>query len=258
MTAQTTKLEDAIELAQSDDHQVPIVQAANIISRHRAWSAALTRKAMIGALSRQVAAAFTGRSWHIVRTSGDTQVSNDIESMIDPRSWSLLHADHFQADDGFVPSSDTMNWNSGDMQVWRNMAVGELPADAAHLASNLNRYEVVEWEYGCQQITLASIDLRKLATDNKLRTYANWLSGTTPGRRGPPGNEIWERTKAGLLAAALYDRDNLMIALRSDAGFKAYIRYKYWALDPDGREPDGRDVARFVRMVEEALTHYPP
>jgi hypothetical protein len=258
MALQTTNLHDAIELAQSDDRQVPFVQAANIITQHRGWSGALTRKAMIGALSRQVAAAFTGRSWHIVRTPDETKISEDIDGLIDARSWTLLHADHRSVVDGCVPSSDYVNWETGSMQVWRNVAVGELPADAANLVSDMNRYEVVEWEYGCQKITLASIDLHNLATDRKLRTYANWLSETTPGRRGPPRNEIWERTKAGLLAAALYDRDNLIIALRSDAGFTAYIRDKYWALDADGREPDGRDVARFVMMVKEALALYPP
>jgi uncharacterized protein (DUF2267 family) len=260
MTASAAnKLNDAVDVARDDDGHVPLIKAAGIIKVHKNWNDNAARRAIVGAFAAQILKAFAGRTWHSVHGHG---LSPDDDGLIEARFWSALHANHSSVVDGRIPTCDMMDWRTGDMRVWRNIAVGELPNDAANLVSGLHRYDVVDWEYCCQQITVDGQDLIRIAKDRKLVRYGKWLDEQTPGRRGPAPKNAWDKTKAVLIVDAMHRKPDLKAALRNEAGLRAYIVDRYANLHSNGDSPDNRDLDRFVKQImaamEAELTQIPP
>lgn len=244
-------LESAVAELCDEARCVLLTDAAGIIMKHKRWQERRARRALIGALARQELKAYTARSWHRIQSFGASANSG---SFIDHRLWNLRHASHLSLTANLIPTADAMDWETGCMRVWRQTTYGELPNEAKDLTSGLDQYDLIDWEYCCQQITVFSHDLIRIANDAKLARYGNWLDEQRPLRPGPTPRNAWDDTLAAIIADALVNPDSLNSAMRNKTGLRAYITNQFAALDHGGNSPDNRDLERYVDKVFEKIT----
>jgi hypothetical protein len=246
-------LSEQIDLSADSAGHIRIERAANIIRDHRRWNDNGARKGLIGALAREQANAFTNRSWHWVHDFGSTRERDEI---IKPQFWNSNHVDHRPTIDGRLSTSDAMDWEKGEMRIWRHVVVAALPWETQGQLTNLiglGPYQVVHWEYCAQYITLDREDVYRLACDRKLQRYGTWLDDNLPNKPGRPDSGVWEQTKAALIAEAAFRSGNLLNASVSKTVLEHYVRDRYGWLSANGSEPYRRDLTRFVSLLWDAI-----
>lgn len=241
----------------SDDGQIPLIRAAALIRKARQSGELQTRRGLIGALSFGKVQARCSKGWSAAVTSESFQeLELDEVHAITAECWSFEHSNNYEVKNGELPSSDTFDWNTGRMRIYRQLTYGGLPACFENLKNSVNWTWPVNWEADLSGITISKADCTRIAASDQFQNWARRLVDREARRRGPTPKSDWDRMKAGLVVAALLDPDRLKASLQTQAGVIALIREECFRLSLN--EPSGRDQQNFANaLIHEWKMHLP-